>query len=157
MGKTKLRLSHKIYCKLGEVLETLFSGNHKLFSGVVLFNPLSSVCLPYFMANLMLHACHHRCLYFLSITEKGEVALNFFPDGSYSDCLCDLEQETKIQEHKKSVGDKTGFTRGNSDLDYHFLGMVYVCLISSHSDRSQTGGREEFTATKHLPARIQSF
>lgn len=46
MGKTKLRQSHKICCKLGEVLETVFFGNHTLFSGMVLFNPLSGVCLP---------------------------------------------------------------------------------------------------------------
>jgi len=40
--------------------------------------------------------------------------------------------------------------RGNSDLDYHFLGTIYVCLMSYHSDRSQIGRRDEFTATKHL-------
>lgn len=82
MGKTKLQLSRKICCKLGEVLETVFSGNHTLFSGAVLFNPLSSICLPYLMTHLMLHACHHSCPYFLSITEKGRMASNFCLVGS---------------------------------------------------------------------------
>lgn len=82
MGKTMLRLSHKICCKLGELLEAVFSGNHTLFSGMVLFKPLSGICLPYLMTNLILHACHHSCPYFLSITEKGKMALNFCPLGS---------------------------------------------------------------------------
>lgn len=52
------------------------------------------------------------------------------------------------------MGDKTGFTRGNSDLDYRFLETIYICLISYCSDTSLTARREEFTATKHLVAKV---
>lgn len=65
MGKNELRVSQKICCKLGKVLETLFFGNHLLFSGIVHFNPLSSVCLPYSMTNMMLHACHLSSAFYL--------------------------------------------------------------------------------------------
>lgn len=154
MGQTKQRMLYKMCCKLAEELETVFSGNHTLFSGMVLFNPLSSVCLPCLITNLMLHGCPCFCPYFLSMTEKEKMALSFCPVASWFRLPVGLGAGDQDPSTQKDVGDKTGFTRGNSDLDYHFLRMIYVCLISYHSDRFQTGRREEFTATEYSPARI---
>lgn len=65
MGKTSLRLSKKKCHKLEEVLETLFFWQPHVIQWDGSFNPLSSICLPYLMTNMMLHACHLWSAFFL--------------------------------------------------------------------------------------------